>query len=95
MMLSMISTVGVPHMVGCFVCFFIWNTIYGTKCMKRRCFDLNVIFTDVATTTQFSMTLVAFHPTCLHYLSDSDVVLTPLWTDDCTVSIELENTFCK
>lgn len=44
---SMIFTAGGPRMVGWFVSLS-WETFYRTQCMKRRCFTLNVVFTDVA-----------------------------------------------
>jgi len=93
----MIFTVGLFVSLRWFVCLFEMGNIYGAQCMKRRFFYLNVIFTDVANNllVQYHITLVAFHPTYLTTYLTPMSSWPPLWTDDCTVSIRLENTFCK
>lgn len=61
--------------------------MYETQCMKRRCFEPNCS----SLTLQQPPSLFLCHLTCSHSLLFA--LLTPLWTDDCTVSIKLENTF--
>ena len=84
---SMNSTVGVPHLVVLFVRFFeLGNQFWNTQCMKRRCFDLYVIFTDVAATL-----LVQFHKNPLFFTP----LMTPCGQMTVQFSIKLENSFCK
>lgn len=76
---------------------FGWFILSWDKpCMKHNAWreEENVFKTKCSSLTlQQPPSLFLCHLTCLH--SPLLPSLTPLWTDDCTVSIKLENTFCK
>lgn len=70
------------------VCLFVvGKAMYETQCMKRRCFEPNC---SSLTLQQPPSLFLSPH---LPSLTSIFALLTPLWTDDCTVSIKLENTF--
>lgn len=60
--------------------------MYETQCMKRRCFEPN------RSSLTLQQPLSLFLSPHLPSLTSFVALLTPLWTDDCTVSSKLENT---